>query len=293
MGNSSRDRRVWFCDGCGGRQSMRALRWVLAAAVIGSVFIPPGAASANGGAYLSFDRTHYLPGETAVASVYVSVPPAREGLLERGPFYAYLLPKDQWIREGRPVPPDAIRLGALTIEPEKARQFDLEVSFTVPELPGDFYNIGVCNDPCTLSGFRESISGYISLVGTAREAELLNQQGRLFGRVAHFRREAAKSGREAEDLQARLDSGVETQSDLAAQVERLEAEAGELQAELAAASLVARAEEATPRPLIATWAATGIAVGLLMLAAAVGFRRRRSGPPVAIPETPELVPDHS
>ena len=68
------------------------MRHVLAiATVVGAmVVMNPAAARADGGAYMEFDRTHYLPGETATAEAYVYLLKQQQGLLDRGPFYAYL-----------------------------------------------------------------------------------------------------------------------------------------------------------------------------------------------------------
>jgi hypothetical protein len=53
---------------------MRGRRWVLVAVGIGAAFVVPTPAAANGGAYIEFDRTHYLPGETAVGELRRSRP---------------------------------------------------------------------------------------------------------------------------------------------------------------------------------------------------------------------------
>ena len=52
----------------------------------------------------------------------------------------------------------------MTIEHDRGTAFALSASFTVPDPPGDSYAPGVCNDPCTISGFREPLTGGISIV---------------------------------------------------------------------------------------------------------------------------------
>ena len=59
------------------------------------------AAVANGGAYLEFDGTHHLVGDEVRGSVTVTVPERRQDLLDRGPFYGYLVPTGSTIVEGR------------------------------------------------------------------------------------------------------------------------------------------------------------------------------------------------
>src|SRR5437867_2579905 len=158
---------------------MRALRWLAIAAVVRAVLSMSNAAFADGGSYIELDRTHYLAGETAVGRAYVSVPEKKQDLFERGPFYGFVVPKGVAIREGRPIPDGVIRVGTFTIEPERGKSFELRVSFVVPDLPGDFYSIAFCNDPCTISGFREPLTGVISVVETVREGQLLTVQSGL------------------------------------------------------------------------------------------------------------------
>lgn len=256
---------------------MRELRWIVMVAVVAAVLAIPTGAAANGGAYIEFDRTHYLPGETAVGRAYVFLPREKQGLLERGPFYAFVLPNGISIREGRPIPGGAIRVGTFSVEPEKSKLFELSVSFTVPELSGDFYSVAVCNDPCTVLGFREPLSGLISVVATAREGQLLTEQSRLRARIYGLRRDVRKAGRKGEEVQAGLDASEQERSRLAGEVNRLDVE-------LADAIAVAPAEEPAPRPLIDVWGATGIVIALLGLAGAIAIRRRRPAPMV-VPDT--------
>ena len=134
---------------------MRRGRWIGAAVLVGAT-LGPSVAWADGGAYLDLDRTHYLPGQTAHAEGYVSVPRAKQHLFERGPFYVFVVPPRTVVREGRPIPANAVRVGTVSIERERGRTFELRSSFVVPELRGDSYWLYVCNDPCTISGFSVS-----------------------------------------------------------------------------------------------------------------------------------------
>jgi hypothetical protein len=138
---------------------MRAVRWFTVLTVVAVLLAMPGGAGADGGSYIELNRTHYLPGETAVGLAYVFVPESKQDLFERGPFYAFVVPRGATIREDRPIPDGVIRVGTFSIEHERGKSFELRVSFTVPDLTGAFYTIAFCNDPCTISGFREPLTG--------------------------------------------------------------------------------------------------------------------------------------
>ena len=242
-----------------------AIVMVLALAAIG---LTPSVASANGGAYIEFKGTHHLPGEVVTGELYVSIPQKHLDLLNRGPFYAYLLPGNDFIEAGRPLPEGAIRVGTFVVE-KAATDAELSVTFTVPDVVGDYYNVGLCNDPCTLTGFGESVSGSVSIVATAREAKLLTDNGKLRSQFYGVKRDLRKAEKSAEvkseALSAALTESETTRQTLTSQVETLETD-------LAAAQ--AAAEEAAGRPLIDTWAAAAIAVALLAMAWALVWRRR-------------------
>jgi hypothetical protein len=262
---------------------MRALRWLTVMTMLAPLLAMPGAASADGGSYIDLDRTHYLPGETAVGLAYVSVPESKQDLFERGPFYAFVVPKGGTIREDRPIPDGAIRVGTFSIEREKGKSFELRVSFTVPELTGAFYSIAFCNDPCTISGFREPLTGVISIVQTSREGQLLTERSRLDSRIFGLRRQLRKAERAGEELQAQLDASE-------AEGQRLSTELSRLDDELAA--LTGSPET---RSLIDGWALVGLVILLafLLLASALAIRRRRSAK-IVVPDTiEELEPAES
>ena len=161
-----------------------------------TVFAAP-AASANGGAYIEFDGTHHLPGEQVTGTVYVAIPETgKMDLLDRGPFYAYVLPRGRRSTPGVGCLPARSGSAPSPIEQEK-EQTELKVTFTVPETEGDYYSFGLCNDPCTVNGFGEPVSGVLSVVATAREAALLGDVGRLHSQLAGLKREHAQGKRRA------------------------------------------------------------------------------------------------
>jgi hypothetical protein len=251
---------------------MRGRRMVVAMALAGtSLLVMPAAAIANGGAYLEFDRTHYLPGDAGRAVSYVAVPARKKHLLEEGPFYVYALPSGMSLTEGRPIPVDAIRLGTVTIEEERD-SYELAAEFTVPEIAPGFYQIGMCNDPCTISGFRESLGGTISVVATRREAQLLTQNETLRGRLFGVRREARK----AERRLAAAEGELETQTAFgASERERMASEIERLETQLAAARELATARSG--RMPFEPWLVGAILL-VTLVAAALAFRRRRMLP---------------
>ncbi|HVF08768.1 MAG TPA: hypothetical protein VNC60_09335, partial [Actinomycetota bacterium] len=128
---------------------MRARTAIVAITALVTIGLTPAAARANGGASVEFDGMHHLPGDVVTGELYVSIPKGKLGLLDRGPFYAYLLAGNDVIEAARPLPPGAVRVGTFVVE-KRATDAELAVTFTVPELVGDYYNVGMCNDPCNL-----------------------------------------------------------------------------------------------------------------------------------------------
>lgn len=262
---------------------MRALRWLTVTTVVAVLLAMPGAAGADGGSYIELNRTHYLPGETAVGLAYVFVPESKQDLFERGPFYAFVVPRGETIREDRPIPDGVIRVGTFSIEHEKGKSFELRISFTVPDLTGAFYTIAFCNDPCTISGFREPLTGVISIVQTVREGQLLTEQSRLDSRIFGLRRQLRRAERAGEELRVELDASQ-------AERQRLSTELSRLEAELAAPTASPEA-----RSLSDWWAAVGIVIllGVLLLAGALAIRGRRPAK-IVVPDTiEELEPAQS
>ncbi|HEX9121918.1 MAG TPA: hypothetical protein VF984_00935 [Actinomycetota bacterium] len=252
---------------------MRTLRVLTMILVVGTVSALPGAAAANGGAYISLNRTHYLPGQTAVATTYVSVPERERALFDRGPFYAYVLMPNTSERGKELIGEDSIRVGTFTVRREKGSTFELRASFPVPDLPGAFYTVALCNDPCTISGFREPLTGSLSIVHTEREGVLLTQRSRLQGRIFALRRQLRKAERSNEELQTAFDQGAKDREWLANEVNRLNTELTE--------------ERALPtearRPLVGGWAVAAVVAGLLAVALALWRRRRASA--IRLPDT--------
>ncbi len=254
---------------------MRALRSMLAGALIAALVAVPTIAAADGGAYIEFEHTYAMPGDVTDGYAQVYVPERKHAILERGPFYAYLLSEGSAIREGRPLPAGAIRLGMFTIREFEPEWYRLEVAFTVPDLPGDFYTVMTCNDPCTVSGFREPLTGVLSIVGTQREARLLTAQGKLRARVGSARRDLRKSLRANEDLNAASTAREEERAGLIAQTDQLRGQLAAL-----------RAADRRRRPIVPEAGAWALAIALVALATAIVVRRRRRHETVIVDDAP-------
>lgn len=250
---------------------MREIRMVLLTTVIGTlVLVAPSGATANGGAYLQFDRTYYVAGDEGNGVTYVSLPAGKEHLLDEGPFSVFALPRGVSLHEGHPIPPTAIRLGPVTVTEEDG-SYELETDFIVPHLDPGWYGIGVCNDPCTISGFRESLGGSLSIVETRREAQLLTTNERLRSQLFGARREARRAERRLAEVEGELETqlafGSEERIELAAEIDRLETQL---------ASARSREEESGRAPFD-PWVVGAILLVTLAIAV-LAFRRRRMVP---------------
>lgn len=204
---------------------MRVLRYAgFVCIAIAAVASSGSLAAADGGAYIDLDRTHYLPGQIAHAETYVTVPAKHRSLLDRGPFYAFLVTGRVWPDEGRPLPNDVIRVGTFEVEHDDGETFELTASLSIPDVPGDFYNLAVCNDPCTVRGFREPITGFISIVQTEREATLLDERQRLESKVRRLDVQLRRSEHDLTDLQRRYDAHEADRVRLEGEMRRLRAQ---------------------------------------------------------------------
>jgi hypothetical protein len=262
---------------------MRTLRSLAAATAAMIVIAIPTGAFADGGAYVEFDRTHHLPGSIATGKAFVSVPESKQQVLDQGPFYVFVLPPRAWIQEGRPIPDEALRVGTVTIERTRGTEFELEMSFVVPDLAGNYYTVAVCNDPCTIAGFREPLTGEISIIATSREGQLLTENSRMWSKTWSLRREVHKVERANEQLEDRLEYGTDQ---LLQYLDRIEALEGRLAARNGAALASSTTDD---RPIIDPWAFVAILGALIFaltaIALAVVFSRRviRVGPPEPVP----------
>jgi hypothetical protein len=187
------------------------------------------------------------------------------------------------IREGRPLPEGVIRLGEVEFEPRGKIEFELRVSFTMPDVAGASYTVAICNDPCTISGFREPLSGPISVVNTEREGELLNENAELTATTYDLRWRLEKAEKKLAELEETMDASRDQAIALSAEISRLELELEAANNHPAPAPTVV-----DDRPLVEAWAlfglGTALLVGLMTLVLALVFARR-SMPRVTVPDT--------
>jgi hypothetical protein len=256
---------------------MRSIRIGFVWMIVGGIAAIAAPARADGGAYIDLDRTHYLPGQTATATAYVSVPASKRHLLEEGPFYAFLVTGGRLPAEGRPIPADDMRIGAFEVEHRRGSTFELRSRLSIPQVPGDLYSIGFCNDPCTIAGFREPITGLVSIVQTRREARLLDERQRLMARVSGLRRQLHRGERDLQALRAEFDARERDRAYLAEEVNRLN-------------HRLATSESGTSRPLVDAGTGLALAASLaiagLALALTLVLRGRRRPRPL-VPDTVE------
>jgi MYXO-CTERM domain-containing protein len=260
-----------------------------------AVVLPAQGASA-GGNWLGFRSEEPVAGKhnlgtwavlhvgqevVAHTGVYGVNPDRVERLENEGPFYAWLSQGDAYLDDTN-LPADAIRLAPFTIAFDGTSGGPVRARFTVPVVPSGEYEVMVCNDPCTLSGFGEYIQGWITIKRTPLEArlfasnrdrkwevrELSTKIGRLEDDVESLGHELAGAQRDARAAALDLRSTDRT-------IELLGSENDALRARLAAA-------EGDGMPV---WAI--VAFGIAILGAAFLIRRRR----VPAFEIPDTVPD--
>jgi hypothetical protein len=247
---------------------MRLVRTLAIASVLAGMCVVSTAAPATadgGGAYLNFDRTHYLPGQTAVGRTSVAIPLGKRSVLDDGPFYAYLVTGTRWPAVGGALPNDVLQIGTFVFHHRTGARFDLIARLSIPDVRGDFYWVSLCNDPCTVNGFSQPVMGYLSIVQTVREAKLLNEIQHRNARIGDLLHEARTDKKDLSRMSSTL-TAVERDDRLT------NAKVGRLTEALTAA----RAR----RPLLDT-PVIATAGFLLLLAIAVPLlgRRRRSTRP--------------
>jgi len=269
--------------------------WVLVLATL-AIVLPAQGASA-GGNWLGFRSEEPVAGKhnlgtwavlhvgqevVAHAGIYVVNPDRVEVLENEGPYYAWLSPGDAYLDDTN-LPADAIRLAPFTIRFDGSNGVPVRARFTVPDVLSGEYEVVVCNDPCTLSGFGEYIQGWVTIMQTPDEArlfesnrdrkwearELSKKIGQLEGDMESLEGELAAAQGEARAASLGLRSTDR-------EIELLGSENDALRSRLAAAERGV---------LIRAWAF--VALGIAIVGAAVLVRRRHS-PAFEIPDT---VPD--
>jgi hypothetical protein len=246
------------------------MRAFVVGAIVAAIVGLPSAAGADGGAYFSLDETYYVAGDTAVATTYVAIPKSRAPLLDRGPFYAYVLDQRSSLRAGSSIPLDAARVGVFTVVHEDGSSYELETRFTMPSLAPGWHSLQFCNDPCTITGFREPLEGSFYVVETAREAALLIENGKLRGQLSGAHRETAKAERALSSVRQDLADAESEATTSADQLSLLESQLATAKADAARAQSASDTQRRAALIVGIELALGGIALILLT-------RRRRAG----------------
>lgn len=266
---------------------MRGVRWLMALTITVVPLALAPAARADGGAYFQLDRTYYPGGSIAKVETYVFVPANQQDVFDRGPFYAYLLPGGSWLTEGRPVPRDAVRIGTFTVEPTGRRTFELSGSFVIPRVETGTYDLQLCNDPCTIAGFREPLTGLLTIAASETEADLLRKTTKLEWRAAGLRRLVAKLQRTKEGLEGTLRDAVVDR-------DAARADLAVLRSSLSVVSPATVSSADANRPLVDAWGLVTLGGALLLalvsVALAIVFSRRHRVPATAGPRTVSGAP---
>jgi hypothetical protein len=155
----------------------------------------------------------------------------------------------------------------------------------VPDVPGEYYNIQICNDPCTISGFREPLTGSMSIVQTTREAQLLNKQQKLWGANWSLERQLRKANKANGELTAGLEQSNRSNIELTAEIGRLE---GALEDATSADPASGASQVDADRPLVEAWALLAIVLALLVALVSVALGlifTRRHAARIVVPDT--------
>lgn len=259
---------------------MRKLLPILGLASV-VIFGPQVPSATAGGNWFEFGRADsdlrknqsrwdiFATGERAVANV---------GYLrgwvgaEDGPFHLWI-ERGRPLEEGKPIPESAIQVGTFEMA---ADGLSGHAIFVLPALPSGMYSLTVCDNPCTTTGFGEYVQGWLTIVQTPAEGQLLTRIHELkesFRGRSHLLKADLHR---AERREQRLKDRLETVGD--------ELEATRAQVDQLVSSASSRSGSASERALIDGAAGAWIASGLLVIAALI--IRTRRGPRIIVPDTP-------
>jgi MYXO-CTERM domain-containing protein len=255
---------------------MRIGRALVAMFAVTVTIVAGAPAWAGGASELEFDQRYLVVGHTVTGrETFYAMEFEGTGGVDDGPYHAYLLPQDTWIRPPR-IPSAAIVLGTLRIfdrRPERPGA-NARLVFTVPEVaPGD-YTIDFCNDPCTESSIGDLYGSWVQIVASpldARFAALADRAERKLDLLAGTLRARIR----------RLDRAQERLEDTSGSQALLTERVADLQREVTALS---RSSGARPDASGPWWVVGGAALAVL---GALLARRRRRAPPPSPPE-PEV-----
>jgi hypothetical protein len=262
------------------------------ALVVLAVVLPAAPANA-GGNWLDFrrDRSVESPsgrdlgtwavmaaGQRIVAHTAIWAPnPHRRDRLSDTTYFAWLSPGESYF-EGTTLPADAVRLAPFRVRWFSNTSATVRARFTVPDIPPGEYEVLICDDPCTLSGFGEYVQGWITVKQTPEEARLFALAQDRKWRAHDLARMVRRLREETAGLEHRL-AVAERTLGMHAGLRQGSGRAGAFEPSSS------NSPEAATRPIVPGWAV--LALALAIVAAAAIVRRPR---PFAF-EIPDTVPD--
>jgi hypothetical protein len=234
-----------------------------------SVLTQPAAA---GGSVFSFHRHYYVAGETVTAiskDLSLNIPTTAN--LDDGPFFAYLLPAERWIRPPH-VPGDAIRLGRVRFVNIRSNPMraDARITFTVPNVPRGSYNVSICNVPCTDTEVGDLVGGWFN-VAPPGQRRLLEVRDRLQTRIMNLEFARKAMLRQLSGVRRAFSGRMDELTDRLADVARAPS-----------------SKESTPSPLVPT--ALILAVVVASFTGMLALRVRRLTKTLAVPRLPNGRP---
>jgi hypothetical protein len=193
-------------------------------------------------------------------------------------FYAWLSPGEEGYERDGGLPADAVRLSPFRIRWENDQFATVHAPFTVPAVASGEYEVLVCNDPCTLSGFGEFVQTWITVFQTPTER-------RLFELASERRMRAWTLDRRVRELEGDL-AGLEVRLDTAlAEIENLRRAADVPRPTSLADDAPIVQVRSEPEASVTWWVA--LLAAFIGLGAGLVARRRRV-PAMVVPDT---VPD--
>ena len=224
-----------------------------------AILLPAPPTGANGGAVFDFVDPYLEIGTEVQGSTVVWMSEKDPRLLERGPFYAYLVPEGRWIRPPR-LPAGSIRVGTIGFRWLSDRKAAATLSFTVPDLPSGRYGLHYCDDPCTTAAIGDLYAGSVLIARDPEVGALLLEKEKLQAQVSSARWRHKRASRQITKLE-----------EAAAAAEAPDPRIVELEAQLRDARELPQDQGAPTLPWL-------VAAGALGVGFVIGRRRRRARP---------------
>ncbi len=165
-----------------------------------TLVLPASPTAANGGAVFDFVDPYLQIGTDAHGSTVVSMTGNDPDALERGPYYAYLLPEGRWIKPPK-IPAGAIQVGTVEFRGLTDRKAAATLTFTVPDVPSGRYGLHYCDDPCTTAAVGDLYAGSVLVARDAEVGALLLEKEKLQMQVSTARWRSKRAQRQIAKLE--------------------------------------------------------------------------------------------